>query len=50
MLWEIIYPANTLPMSRRLIELIRRGLFSLIWIMGVKRGCPSSVKNIIRVL
>lgn len=49
-LWEITYPANTLPRSRRLIELIRQGLFSLMEIMGVKRGWPNSAKNKIRVL
>lgn len=50
MLWEIIYPANTLPIRSRLMELIRRGLFSLIRIIGEKRGWPRSAKNIIRVL
>lgn len=31
-------PAKMLPISRRLIELIRRGLFSLIRIRVGKRG------------
>lgn len=30
MLLEIMNPANRLPISKRLIELIRNGLFSLI--------------------
>lgn len=49
-LWEIKNPARMLPSRRRLMELIRSGLFSLIMIVGLKRGCPSSAKNIIRVL
>ncbi len=50
MFWEIRYPAKMLPSSRRLMELIRCGLFSLVVIMGLKRGCPRSAKNRIRVL
>ena len=50
MLWERIYLANTLPRRRRLIELIRSRLFSLMRIKGLKRGWPSSAKNKIRVL
>lgn len=50
MLWEMIYPAKTLPRSRRLMELIRRGLFSLIGAIGVKRGWPSRTWSNIRVL
>lgn len=49
-LWKIRYPAKILPRSRRLMELIRRGLFSLIIMTGLKRGCPRSTKNMIRVL
>lgn len=49
-LWEIRYPAKMLPSSRRLMEFIRSGLFSLVVIIGLNRGCPRSVKNIIRVL
>lgn len=49
-LWEIKNPARMLPNRRRLMELIRSGLFSLIIIVGLKRGCPRSAKNIIRVL
>lgn len=37
-------------MVRRLIELIRAGLFSLIMMGEGDRGCPSRVKKIIRVL
>lgn len=50
MLLEIIYPAKRLPISKRLIELIRRGLFSLMLIRVENRGCPRSVKKMIRVL
>lgn len=50
MLWEIRNPAKILPNRRRLMELIRSGLFSLIVMMGLKRGCPRSAKNRIRVL
>ena len=50
MLWEIRYPAKMLPSSRRLMELIRSGLFSLIVIIGLNRGWPRSAKNMIRVL
>lgn len=50
MLLEIINPAKRLPISKRLIELIRNGLFSLIVIRAGNRGCPKSVKKIIRVL
>lgn len=49
-LWEIRYPAKILPRSRRLMELTKRGLFSLMIIAGLKRGCPRSAKNTIRVL
>lgn len=38
---EIIKPAKILPINKRLIELIRRGLFSLININELNRGCPS---------
>lgn len=50
MLLEMIKPAKMLPIKRRLIELISRGLFSLIRTRGGKRGCPRSAKKIIRVL
>lgn len=50
MLLEMIYPAKRLPISKRLIELIRKGLFSLILIRAGNRGCPRSVKKIMRVL
>lgn len=50
MLLEMMNPAKRLPIRRRLMELIRRGLFSLIATRVGKRGCPRSVKKIIRVL
>lgn len=43
-------PAKMLPMSRRLIGLIRFGLFSLIKISVGERGWPRSAKKMIRVL
>ena len=46
-LLEIINPAKRLPISRRLIELIRKGLFSLIIMRVGNRGCPRSAKKII---
>jgi hypothetical protein len=46
----MMYPAKRLPISKRLIELIRRGLFSLILTRVGNRGCPRSAKKIIRVL
>ena len=49
-LLEIINPAKRLPISRRLIELIRKGLFSLMIIRVGNRGCPRSAKKMIRVL
>ena len=49
-LLEIINPAKRLPISRRLIELIRKGLFSLIIMRVGNRGCPRSAKKIIRAL
>lgn len=45
MLLEIKNPAKTLPIKRRLINLIRSGLFSLIQVRVEKRGCPKSAKN-----
>lgn len=39
---EIKNPAKMLPINRRLIGLIRRGLFSLIRIRVLNRGCPSN--------
>lgn len=50
MLLEIMNPAKRLPISRRLIELIRSGLFSLIVMRVGNRGCPRSVKKMMRVL
>ena len=49
-LLEIINPARKLPISKRLIELIRKGLFSLMIIRVGNRGCPRSAKKIIQVL
>lgn len=49
MLLEIINPLKRLPISRRLMELIKRGLFSLMIIRVGNRGCPRSAKRIIRV-
>ena len=46
----MINPAKRLPISKRLIELIRNGLFSLILIRVGNRGCPRSAKKIIRAL
>lgn len=39
-----------LPVRRRLMGLSRRGWFSLIGVRLGRRGCPSSVWRIIRVL
>ena len=50
MLWEIRYPAKMLPIKRRLMELMRWVLFSLIRFKALNRGCPRSTKNMIRVL
>lgn len=50
MLLEMINPAKRLPIIRRLMEFIRKGLFSLIVIKVGNRGCPKSAKKIIRVL
>lgn len=46
----MINPAKRLPISKRLIELIRNGLFSLMLMRAGNRGCPRSAKKIIRVL
>ena len=46
----MINPVKRLPISKRLIELISNGLFSLIVIRVGNRGCPRSAKKIIRVL
>lgn len=43
-------PAKMLPKARRLIELVRGELFSLMEIMGGNRGWLSKAKKIIRVL
>lgn len=50
MLFEMMNPAKRLPTRRRLMELIKRGLFSLIMIRVGNRGCPKSAKKIMRVL
>ena len=50
MLLEMMNPAKRLPISRHLIELIRKGLFSLMIIRVGNQGCPRSAKKIIRVL
>lgn len=50
MLLDRMKPAKMLPISRRLMGLINRGLFSLMVVEGGKRGCPNSVKKIMRVL
>lgn len=50
MLLEIINPAKRLPIIRRLMEFIRKGLFSLTVIKVGNRGCPKSAKKIMRVL
>lgn len=39
-----------LPISRRLMELMSSGLFSLIKMRVGKRGCPNNTKKIMRVL
>ena len=49
-LLEIINPVKRLPISRHLMELLRRGLFSLIMTRVGNRGCPRSAKKIIQVL
>lgn len=43
-------PATILPNVRRFSGFSRAGLFSLIIIEVGKRGCPVSVKIIVRVL
>lgn len=40
---EIRNPAKMLPIAKRLIGFISEGLFSLIRIRGVNRGCPVRV-------
>lgn len=47
MMLEIKNPAKALPVRRCLMELIRRGLFSLTTISVGKRGYPRSSKQII---
>ena len=49
-LLEMKNPAKRLPISKRLIEFIRNGLFSLMLMRVGNRGCPRSAKKIIRVL
>lgn len=43
-------PAKMLPISKRVIGLISKGLFSLIRIREGNRGFPSRAKNTMRVL
>lgn len=43
-------PAKMLPSIRRLIGFVSEGLFSLMLIRVLDRGCPNSVKKMIRVL
>lgn len=43
-------PAKRLPIRRRLMELIKKGLFSLMVIRVGNRGCPRSAKKMMRVL
>lgn len=50
MLLVIRKPASMLPTARRFSGFSRVGLFSLILIELEKRGCPVSVKMIVRVL
>ena len=50
MLLEMRKPAKILLINRRLMDLTKSGLFSLIGAEGEKRGCPSSAKKIMRVL
>lgn len=49
-LLEIKNPAKILPINRRVIGLISRGLFSLIRMREGNRGFPINTKKIIRVL
>lgn len=46
----MIKPAMMLPQARRLIGLIIKGLFSLIGLSGLNRGCFIDTKKIIRRL
>lgn len=50
MLLEIMNPAKMLPIRRRVIGFINKGLFSLIKIRDGNRGFPSNAKKIMRVL
>ena len=50
MLLVIKNPAKMLPISSRLIELFRVGIFSLIGDIGRKRGWPIRAKKMMRVL
>lgn len=47
---EIKNPAKILPINKRVMGFVNRGLFSLIKIREGNRGFPSSAKKIIRVL
>lgn len=49
-LLEIRNPAKILPISKRVMGFVNKGLFSLIKIREGNRGFPSSAKKIIRVL
>lgn len=46
----MIKPAKMLPIAKRLIGLIKLGLFSFGVVIGWNRGCPRNTKKIIRVL
>ena len=50
MLLEIKNPAKSLPIIRRLMEFLRKGLFSLITTKVGNRGRPKSAKKIMLVL
>lgn len=47
---EMTNPAKILPNNKHLMELIRRGLFSLIKIKALNRGCPSKAEYKIYIL
>lgn len=47
---KIMNPAKILPNARRLIGLIRLGLFSFMEMSGVYRGLVMETKKIIRML
>lgn len=47
---EIRNPARMLPTARRLIGFISEGLFSLIVMEDINRGCPIRAKKMMRAL